>query len=94
METERDGCLSADRMPLDELQMVMSRILGALGRVHELGFFYCDMKPGNVICFSDGRWGVIDYGSVIPVGTWMQALNFSYTDLYIPPEMATTLTSW
>jgi len=91
---ERQACLVNTPMPIDDLRTIMSRVLDALGRVHQLGFVYRDMKPGNVMCFSDGRWALIDYGSVAPVGTFMNAPNLTYTELYMPPELATTAASW
>jgi len=47
----------------EELVGVMSRVLGALGYLHDRGIYHRDIKPGNILITEEGLPVLIDFGA-------------------------------
>lgn len=54
---------------VDEKWIVNSwiKLIDYFSKIHELGYFYSDIKPDNIMVCNDGSFKIIDYGSVVSV---------------------------
>jgi serine/threonine protein kinase len=62
-------------------------VLRGLWDLHERGFFYCDLRPGNVRIRgrSEHRVRLMDAGSLVPRGD--PAGEFPHVPAYLPPDL-------
>ena len=47
----------------EELKGLLTRLLDALGYLHDRGIYHRDIKPGNILVSNDGVPALIDFGS-------------------------------
>ncbi len=50
--------------PAQALEEILTAVLNVLQRVHECGFFHCDIKPANIVIDNEGNLMLIDFGAV------------------------------
>ncbi len=50
--------------PPKALEEILTAILNILQRVHDCGFFHCDIKPANIVIDNEGNLVLIDFGAV------------------------------
>ncbi|HUF82112.1 MAG TPA: serine/threonine-protein kinase, partial [Burkholderiales bacterium] len=50
------------RFSTDEIERIMSQLLGALAHAHERGVVHRDLKPSNIFLLKDGSIKVVDFG--------------------------------
>ncbi len=50
--------------PAKALEEILTAVLNVLRRVHDCGFFHCDVKPANIVIDEEGNLMLIDFGAV------------------------------
>lgn len=75
---------SASAAQLAKVLSCMSRLLGALEYLHQLGWVHADLKPSHVRLDSQGQVRLLDLGSATAVGACNPAQEF--TPNYAAPE--------
>jgi hypothetical protein len=89
-----DADAAGDRVPVDEVQAIVTSVADALGAAHGRGIVHRDIKPENIFLTSDGRTKVLDFGiaKVLPVvrsggsvsatvtATGLQTMGFEATE--------------
>ena len=93
LSLERTAQLVQNAICTNELQDIMRRLVEGLSRLQELGHVHLDVKSANAMKFVDGRWALIDFGTVTPLSEWMGA-PMEFTCEYMAPEMATIMFNW
>lgn len=79
----------AGRKTWDELRPVLTTLLEALARVHDVGLLHRDIKPQNVLVDAAGRPYLLDFGLVrgtVAGPTITRMGTVMGTPLYMPPE--------
>lgn len=71
----------------EEILGLTTRLLEALGYMHERNIFHRDIKPDNVLISHDGLPTLIDFGSARPVNTDVPRTVIE-THGFSPPEQA------
>ncbi len=91
LEIQSNSNINAD-MPSQWLSTLES----AINRVHVLGYIHGDIKPSNIVLSPQGQAQLIDFGSIIKIGTERAALRFeSYTPRYAMLDSVTNkLDDW
>ena len=56
------------RMPEIQVRFYSAEIILALAHIHRMGLIYRDLKPANILLYSDGHIKLADFGSVVDVG--------------------------
>ncbi|HHT0510819.1 TPA: serine/threonine-protein kinase [Raoultella planticola] len=63
-ECDLDHEISNNLLSPDQKLMVAKMILDGIGHIHKKGYLHRDIKPVNVLKFSDGTYKVSDFGLV------------------------------
>ncbi len=50
--------------PAQALEEILTAVLNVLQKVHNCGFFHCDVKPANIVIDNEGNLMLIDFGAV------------------------------
>ncbi len=50
--------------PAKALEEILTALLTVLQRVHDCGFYHCDVKPANIVIDEEGTLVLIDFGAV------------------------------
>lgn len=77
---------SNSRIPLgaSELIALGLELCSAAAAIHAVGLVHGDIKPGNIIRHSSGRWVLVDFGSCTSFSDTMARTG---TPLYLAPEL-------
>jgi len=67
---------------------IMSQVLEGLAYAHQKRVVHCDVTPGNIFLFSDGRAAVGDFGIGLRVKGRMETIDEFGTPGYVAPEQA------
>jgi eukaryotic-like serine/threonine-protein kinase len=74
------------------LRAALVQLIRAVNFIHEAGKLHCDLKPSNVLCTSEGRVVVLDFGLVTALfGNAAQTMAGDFirgTPAYMAPEQA------
>ena len=80
---------SRGRLPADEWQPLLDRLLDALAHVHDHGYLHRDIKPANIVIrAADGEPVLIDFGAA-RVASQQRTHTRVLTDGYAPIEQYT-----
>ncbi len=77
--------LANETFPVPFLESVLSQLLKLLSRIHEAGYYHCDIKPQNIIVSDEGIVTLIDFGAVRSKDFQHDA-NVAITPGFSPPE--------
>ncbi|MEM7133783.1 MAG: serine/threonine-protein kinase [Chloroflexota bacterium] len=83
--------LRGGKLPLDEVLYIISQIGQALDYAHSLGYIHRDIKPNNILCTTDGRYMLSDFGIAKHLSndiTMMTVGASIGTPSYMSPEQA------
>jgi len=69
-------------LPEENLWAGYQEIMIAVNRLHESQIIHNDIKPGNILMNTSGRWYLCDYGSCSKIGD--RSNNIRFTRMYIP----------
>ncbi len=50
--------------PAKALEQILTAVLEVLQKVHDCGFYHCDVKPANIVIDQEGNLMLIDFGAV------------------------------
>ena len=67
---------------------IMSQVLEGLAYAHQKRVVHCDVTPGNIFLFSDGRAAIGDFGIGLRVKGRMETVDDFGTPGYVAPEQA------
>lgn len=74
-------------MAEDQILEMMRPVLQALSEIHKAGIIHRDISPENIICGSDGKITLIDFGAArVATGNETRSLTIMLKHGYAPPE--------
>lgn len=82
--------LARGRLPLDEVQTILTRIASALDKAHEQQTIHRDLKPANILFDDEGKAYLSDFGIVKRAGAPSLTATHGIigTPQYMSPEQA------
>jgi serine/threonine protein kinase len=91
LATELSVGTLADRskpMSVRKIISIMSQVLDGLAYAHNNRLVHCDVTPGNVFLFPDGRAALGDFGIGLKLKGRMETIDEFGTPGYVAPEQA------
>ena len=68
--------------------LIMSQVLDGLAHAHAHNLVHCDVTPGNIFLFPNGRTAIGDFGIGIKITGRMKTIDEFGTPGYVAPEQA------
>jgi len=75
-------------MSLQRIMSIMVQVLEGLAYAHRRRLVHCDVTPGNIFLFPDGRAALGDFGISLKIKGRMQTIDDFGTPGYVAPEQA------
>lgn len=84
------GTLSDRSKPMSvrKISSVIAQVLDGLAYAHHNRLVHCDVTPGNIFLFPDGRAALGDFGLSLRIKGRMQTVDVYGTPGYVAPEQA------
>ncbi|GAB4455081.1 MAG: hypothetical protein OHK0029_10570 [Armatimonadaceae bacterium] len=74
-------------LPEDRVRNILDQLVSALAALHDAGVYHLDIKPANIMCCSDGRVVLIDFGAAKQGTNKMSQSLVAFSPAYAPPEI-------
>lgn len=75
-------------MSVRRIVSIMSQVLDGLAYAHKRRLVHCDVTPGNIFLFPDGRVALGDFGICLKIKGRMETVDEFGTPGYVAPEQA------